>query len=748
MPLRLSFETGALAGIHIVTSAPTIRLGRDPAAQRHPAHQPEGVAPARVHRALGARRLLDRDPRHRPVASSTAMRSRRSPGARRCSRCRAAITSTSAASSSPVSEADGQADRGVRSVGRPRAPARRHACGSAAAATAISCSTDRGVADEHLVITLDPARLPRRRARADDVQRRAGGEPRARARRRDRHRRDHAALHRHRRARARPRTSPTPVGVDATLIAGDVDRTRSASSCSSPAPARASKIPLGDKQIILGTARRLHRTMLGDLLASPLHCAISKRRRPASSRPTSARETGTFVNGERITKGTALKPGDLIAIGSHVARGAPDRRRHDRDQGHDDLHDARASASAGPQPRFVIDGRVVAGAQDRDRPRADLRRHRRRRRHVARALRDRVGRAASSSATRSSHGTYVDDKRVVQQQLPPSCVLRIGDTLFRVAVRGEVCTIERADAALAAGRASRSRATRRRSSPRRRACRRRHAVGAAGAGGSRRADADDLPHGRRRSSSRRSRRARRTCGAAHRRGARRAISRATGRCAARSCSRCSRRSRCAAARCSSAAARRSSTIRCRRRTPSAAFAAKARGATRVRARATPPARGSTPTRCTGCHTGFTAAPQAPRRRLRRLPPRARRRADPKPRARTRSATLRGCHPHQHAADFEPAGPRSRSSSPPAPLPGQAKLDDRRAPRRALARARIGGPRRSASAAPSCHAHARRRTARSSRPSPASPASAATTAAPGRDDRPAARAATAREHTDR
>ena len=31
MPLRLAFETGALAGIHIVTASPSIRLGRDPA---------------------------------------------------------------------------------------------------------------------------------------------------------------------------------------------------------------------------------------------------------------------------------------------------------------------------------------------------------------------------------------------------------------------------------------------------------------------------------------------------------------------------------------------------------------------------------------------------------------------------------------------------------------------------------------------------------------------------------------------
>src|SRR5262245_13285373 len=30
MPLRLAFETGALAGIHIVTAATTVRMGRDP----------------------------------------------------------------------------------------------------------------------------------------------------------------------------------------------------------------------------------------------------------------------------------------------------------------------------------------------------------------------------------------------------------------------------------------------------------------------------------------------------------------------------------------------------------------------------------------------------------------------------------------------------------------------------------------------------------------------------------------------
>src|SRR4029077_5271064 len=49
----------------------------------------------------------------------------------------------------------------------------------------------------------------------------------------------------------------------------------------------------------------------------------------------------------------------------------------------------------------------------------------------------------------STHGTYVDDKRVVSHALAASCALRVGTMLFRVGARGEVCTLERVDAVLA-----------------------------------------------------------------------------------------------------------------------------------------------------------------------------------------------------------------------------------------------------------------------------------------------------------
>lgn len=208
--------------------------------------------------------------------------------------------------------------------------------------------------------------------------------------------------------------------------------------------AKGDRIPLGDDQIILGT-RPDCTYQLGDPLASPVHCAISKSGESFVATDLGSR-TGTLINGERINQGTALHPGDLIAVGAHVfeARligGVTAATKHKTTF-------ATMAPGALPIPRFVVDGRVVRASKLAigRAPTCDV--------IVdgARASREHCrieyqgGFVVHDS---SSHGTYLDDKRVVMQALPASSVLRIGDLLFRVGVRGEVCTLERADAALA-----------------------------------------------------------------------------------------------------------------------------------------------------------------------------------------------------------------------------------------------------------------------------------------------------------
>jgi thioredoxin reductase (NADPH) len=160
-------------------------------------------------------------------------------------------------------------------------------------------------------------------------------------------------------------------------------------------------------------------------------------------------EAGTYINGERIFQGTQLKPGDLIAVGSHVVECRLMGGVTQASKGNTIFTTlSPGQLDLGPQSKFVIDGRVV------------------------KARKIVLGRAPSCDVIvdgpavsrehcviewesgfvcrdTSSAGTYIDDKRIVQQTLGPTCVLRIVDTLFRVAVRGEVCTFERTDAVLA-----------------------------------------------------------------------------------------------------------------------------------------------------------------------------------------------------------------------------------------------------------------------------------------------------------
>ncbi|MBA3502761.1 MAG: FHA domain-containing protein, partial [Deltaproteobacteria bacterium] len=211
--------------------------------------------------------------------------------------------------------------------------------------------------------------------------------------------------------------------------------------------AKGDRIPLGDDQIILGT-RVDCSTVLSDLLASPLHCAISKAGDQFVATDLGS-ESGTFINGERIFQGTALRPGDLIAIGAHVLECRLLGGVTIASRGNTIFTTlSPVGGVEGPQPRFVLDGRVI------------------------KAKKIILGRAPSCDVIvdgpavsrehctitwdngfvvrdTSAAGTYVDDKRVVQQQLPPSGVLRIVDSMYRLTVRGEVCTLEYADGDLA-----------------------------------------------------------------------------------------------------------------------------------------------------------------------------------------------------------------------------------------------------------------------------------------------------------
>ena len=209
------------------------------------------------------------------------------------------------------------------------------------------------------------------------------------------------------------------------------------------------KIPLGDHQIIIGT-RDDCTCRVNDLLASPVHCAISKSGEEFVATDLGS-ETGTYINGERIFKGVALKPGDLIAVGSSVLESRMIGGVKLEKRGLTTFTMMGDLSKMGPQPRFVLDGRVISAKKIiiGRAPTCDV--------IVDGSACSREHCTIEWSSTTSSfsvrdssaHGTYLDDKRVVKQPLSASCVLRIGDTLFRMAVRGEVCTMERADAALA-----------------------------------------------------------------------------------------------------------------------------------------------------------------------------------------------------------------------------------------------------------------------------------------------------------
>ena len=203
---------------------------------------------------------------------------------------------------------------------------------------------------------------------------------------------------------------------------------------------RGQVIALGDGQVVIGRRSDCN-VILTDPRVSSVHCAITRNGDQVVATDLNT-SNGTMVNGTRITEGTTLRPGDLIAFGGQVAEFRLRAGNQASAQRQDDAVVLATDISVG---RFVLDGRVVT------------------------APRIVIGRAPSCDlildgngvsrehcaiewengfvvADRSAYGTYLDDRRVARQILPPNGVLRLGDAIVRIEIRGDLCTIESVDA--------------------------------------------------------------------------------------------------------------------------------------------------------------------------------------------------------------------------------------------------------------------------------------------------------------
>lgn len=448
MPLRLSFESGPLAGIHIVTSAQSIRLGRDPGqndilltnpkVSRKHAVIERSVRGGYSLQVMGAGpSKLNGDPiaavGGRPVIHQLANGDRLDFGGIELG----------------VSEAE------VKLIAVMGKSAGREVSidGPARIGAGQDCDlvlSDPGVAPEHVVITSTPLGF-RADAMAPVIFNGSPAESRVLAHG------DELVIGQTvvRFAVSAPEVDDLDTAQGSMTNLAVVGRVQGAPTNAVgelvfiAGAAKGEKIPLGDDQIILGT-RADCTLVLSDLLASPIHCAISKSGDHFVATDLGS-EAGTYINGERIFQGTQLKPGDLIAVGSHVLEARLIGGVTIASRGNTIFTTLSAEGlplDLGPQSKFVIDGRVV------------------------KAKKIVLGRAPSCDVIvdgptvsrehcviewdngfvckdTSSAGTYIDDKRIVSQPLQPSCVIRVVDTLFRVAVRGEVCTLERTDAVLA-----------------------------------------------------------------------------------------------------------------------------------------------------------------------------------------------------------------------------------------------------------------------------------------------------------
>ncbi|HEU0031827.1 MAG TPA: FHA domain-containing protein [Kofleriaceae bacterium] len=445
MPLRLSFDSGPLAGIHIVTSAQTIRLGRDPGQNdillTNPKVSRKHAVIERSVRGGYSLEVMGSGPSKLNGDPISAVGGR------------SAIHQLASGDRLDFGGVElSVAEAEVKLIATTGSSAGRECSidGPARIGSSPDCDLvidESGVAPEHVIITSTPLGF---RADAQAPVLFNGQQTDSRVLAHGDELIIGQAIVRFTVAAQEDFSGPESSMTNMTVIGKIPVATNAVGELIFIAgAAKGERIPLGDEQIILGT--RADCTMvLSDLLASPIHCAISKSGDQFVATDLGS-EAGTYINGERIFQGTALKPGDLIAVGSHVLEARLIGGVAIATKGNTIFTTMSAAGiqDLGPQPRFVLDGRVVKARKIVigrapscdvivDGPAVS-------REHCV------LEWAESGFVVRdtSSAGTYLDDKRIVQTTLPPTCVLRVVDTLFRIAVRGEVCTLERTDALLA-----------------------------------------------------------------------------------------------------------------------------------------------------------------------------------------------------------------------------------------------------------------------------------------------------------
>jgi|GEM_PF-390875 len=209
-------------------------------------------------------------------------------------------------------------------------------------------------------------------------------------------------------------------------------------------------IPLGPEQVVLG--RRPDCTFpVSDLQVSGTHVAftIADGKVHAVDLQSS---NGTFVNGKRISPSATLAAGDLIEFGECVAElRVTGGVAEGTDPGASVFTSVEAEGAyeVTAQPKFVINGEVsstdrielgrspsCAVLLDSD--------------TVSRVHAEIVWRDDGFFILdRSSFGTYVSDKRVVDERLQTGHVIKIGPHVLNVDIRGERCTLEEIDRAAA-----------------------------------------------------------------------------------------------------------------------------------------------------------------------------------------------------------------------------------------------------------------------------------------------------------